>query len=320
MEKVNVSVIVPVYNVEKYLDKCLNSLVNQDFDNYEIIIVNDGSPDNSETIINKYEKKYKDKVRSYKKKNGGISSARNFGLEKSTGSYLMFVDSDDYVATNYISSLYNEAISNDYDIVMCDVIKKFEDKEEILHAMNCNDKNTINNYLLSLPATWNKIYKKSLFNDNGIIYPVGVNCGEDLTTTVRLLINTKNIGYINKPLYYYVQRDNSIMNQKKYNPKNFDVFTSLNILVKYFKDKRFYDDYVEEIEYLHISHLLHDFTLRVYKYEEGKEDIKNVILFMKNNYPNWRKNKYYKKESLKYKIVCLLIYYNKISILRRIIK
>ena len=103
---IDVSVIVPVYNVEKYLDKCLDSIVNQTFNNYEIIIINDGAPDNSEAIIKKYLKKYPQKIKYYKKENGGLSDARNMGILKSSGKYLMFVDSDDYIAEDMIEKLY----------------------------------------------------------------------------------------------------------------------------------------------------------------------------------------------------------------------
>ena len=91
-----VSVIVPVYNVEKYIKKCLNSLVNQTLDEVEIVVVNDGSPDNSQKIIDEYTKKYKN-IKSYVKKNGGLSDARNYGIKKATGKYISFVDSDDYI-------------------------------------------------------------------------------------------------------------------------------------------------------------------------------------------------------------------------------
>ena len=102
-----VSVIVPVYNVEKYIKKCLDSLVNQTLEDIEIVVINDGSPDNSQKIIDKYVKKYPDKVKSYIKQNGGLGSARNYGIEKAMGKYLCFVDSDDYINLDALEKLYN---------------------------------------------------------------------------------------------------------------------------------------------------------------------------------------------------------------------
>lgn len=319
MKKIDVSVIVPVYNVEKYLEKCLESLVNQKFNNYEVIVVNDGSPDNSQNIIDKYVENYPELIRGYKKENGGLSSARNYGLKKAKGEYVSFVDSDDYVKADYLSLLYDKAKLGNYDIVVCDIIRKYENNEEILNCYFDKNNTVVKNLLVSLPAAWNKIYKKNLFIDNNIYYPDKLYY-EDLATTGRLLISAKNVAYIDEPLYYYIDREGSIMNQKQYNPKMADTFKSLEILTKYCKDNNYYNEYKDEIEYLYISHLLHDCSLRVYRYEEGKEVIKNIVCFMKNNYLNWRKNKYFKEKIWKYRVVCWLIYYEKIELLKKILK
>ena len=115
-----VSVIVPVWGVEEYIDKCLNSLVNQTLEDIEIIVVNDESPDNSQLIIDNYVKQYPDKVKSFVKKNGGQGSARNFGLEKATGEYIGYVDSDDYIALDMYEKLYKKAKKEKADVVICD--------------------------------------------------------------------------------------------------------------------------------------------------------------------------------------------------------
>lgn len=120
--KIKVSIIVPVWNVEKYLEQCLDSLVNQTLKEIEIIIVNDGSPDNSQAIIDSYVKKYPKLVRSFIKENGGQGSARNFGLSKAKGNYISFVDSDDWLDLNALEEMYNVAIANDSDVVICDMI------------------------------------------------------------------------------------------------------------------------------------------------------------------------------------------------------
>ena len=319
MKKVEVSVIVPVYNVEQYLEKCLKSLINQKFNNYEIIVVNDGSPDGSQKIIDKYVKKYPELVKGYIKQNGGLSSARNYGLKMASGKYVAFVDSDDYVTDNYLSSLYDDAKKNNSDIVVCDIIKKCGNNEEILSCYFNGDNDIFKNMLISLPAAWNKLYSKSLFVDNNIYYPDNIYY-EDLATTGRLLVNAKKISYIDKALYYYIIRDGSIMNQKKYNKKMSDIFTSLDTLTEYYKENGYYKKYKEEIEDLHIRHLLHDYSLRVYKYHEGKDDIERVVKFMKLNYPKWWKNKYFKGESWKYKMVCYLIYHKQICLLKILLK
>lgn len=319
MAKVNISVIVPVYNVENYLKQCLESLVNQKIDNYEIVVVNDGSPDDSQKIIDKYVEKYPKLLKSYIKENGGLSSARNYGIEKAKGEYIAFVDSDDYVSENYLNLLFKKAISNDYDIVVCNMIKKSNTAEEILECYFDKNNTTTQNMLLSIPTACNKIYKKKLFIDNNIYYPDKIFY-EDLATTGRLLVCAKKVAYIDQALYYYMERENSIMHQSKYNKKTSDIFTSLEILTNYYKENNYYQKYKDEIEYLHISHLLHDHSLRVYKYDEGKKEIEKVAIFIKKTYPNWKENKYYKKTTWKYKVVCLLIYRQKIGILKKILK
>ena len=138
---VKISVIVPVYNVEKYLDKCLNSLVNQTLKDIEIIVINDGSPDNSQTIIECYSKKYSN-VKSYVKRNGGISDARNYGLKYASGEYIAFVDSDDYVDLSMMEKLYNKAIENSYDIVECN-LHMVDDNGNLLKDVNTNQKKDI---------------------------------------------------------------------------------------------------------------------------------------------------------------------------------
>ena len=123
---IKVSIIVPVYNVEKYLDKCLKSLVNQTLKDIEIIVVNDGTKDNSQKIVDKYVKKYPKLVKSYIKENGGLSSARNYGLKYVNGEFISFIDSDDWVRKDMFEKMYQKAKKEDLDIVICDSINVYE--------------------------------------------------------------------------------------------------------------------------------------------------------------------------------------------------
>ena len=134
------SIVIPVYNVEKYLKNCLDSCLNQDIphSDYEIIVVNDGSPDNSQMIIDKYKKEYSNVIKAFKKKNEGLSEARNFGLKKATGDYIAFIDSDDYVETNMISEMIKCARKNNSDIVVCDIFDEYEDKIDVEVCNECH--------------------------------------------------------------------------------------------------------------------------------------------------------------------------------------
>ena len=123
-----VSIIVPVYNVEEYLRKCLDSLVNQTYQNIEIIVVNDGTKDNSQSIVDEYKKKYSKIIKSYIKENGGLASARNYGVDKATGEYIMFVDSDDYIDTKMVEKLVKTANKKHSDIVVSNFYRVEDDK------------------------------------------------------------------------------------------------------------------------------------------------------------------------------------------------
>ena len=128
-EDMRVSVIIPVYNLEKYIGRCLDSLISQDFSDYEVIVVNDGSTDNTALICDEYAKKY-NFIKAVHKKNGGVSSARNLGIDLAEGEYIMFVDGDDYVTSNYISTMYQCQIENPDKMIVCNMFKKNENEIE----------------------------------------------------------------------------------------------------------------------------------------------------------------------------------------------
>ncbi len=224
-----VSIIVPVYNTSKYLEKCLYSLINQTIKNIEIIVVNDGSTDNSLEIINKISKE-DERIKVYSKKNGGLSSARNYGIEKSTGKYIGFVDSDDYVREDMYEILKKNLEDNSADMSIC---RWYLVENEIKRECNfktenivLNSEDTIN-VLLSHSSFDNfivtKLYKRELFDD--IRFDEG-KLLEDLLIMYKLINKSRLISLCSEPLYYYVQRNNSITNNlnKELNEKCFDAF------------------------------------------------------------------------------------------------
>lgn len=207
-----VSIIVPVYNVEKYIEKCIVSLLEQTYTNIEIIIVNDGSTDNSGNLCAQL-KKRDDRIKVYHKKNGGLSSARNYGIKKSTGDYLAFIDSDDYVSHKMIENLLQLSCKTDSDIIICNYCQFFENSEanfsfdekyEVLEqeeALKLLFLNKIDNY------AWNKLYKKSVFQN--LEFPDGKNF-EDIGTTYKAFLNANFICITEAKLYGYLQRSNSL--------------------------------------------------------------------------------------------------------------
>lgn len=283
-----VSVIIPVYNVENYLRKCLNSLVNQTLKDIEIIVVNDGTTDNSQEIINEYVKKYPKKVVSIIQENGGQGAARNTGLLHAKGEYIGYVDSDDYVEENMYEELYKKAKEEDSDIVICgnNVVKENYElfsKEDV-------DKE----FLLGKMAVWNKIYKKNIIVDNKIQFRSKV-WYEDLDFTMKVYFSSKKISYVDKPLYNYLLREGSTMNNNNIK-RNLELIEAFDSLIDYCKDKKIYNKAKDEIEFLCIYHMYIFATTRVLntnnKYKDKIEIINKFKNYINSNFPNFKQNKY----------------------------
>ncbi len=310
-----ISIIVPIYNVEKYLRKCLDSLINQSFEDYEILCINDGSTDNSQNVIDEYVEKYPNLIYGYIKENGGLSDARNYGLKKAKGDYVLFVDSDDYLANDSLDILYKKVCLG-YDIVVFNFYKVWDDGKKIA----CYNKATNNykDFMVVFPMATNKIFKRSLFDDEfkfkkGTLY-------EDLEFIPSLVLKTNRISFIDDCLYFYYQRESSIMNQSKFNRKFLDIFTVLESLENRFIKNNKYDDYKEELEYLNVEHLLYSAGLRFVQFEDGYELLLKCIDIINNKYKNFKNNKYYKEKSFKFKLICNLTYHKHFKLLKYISK
>ena len=219
MNKVKLSIIVPVYNVEKYIEKCLDSLVNQTISNgYEIIIVNDGSTDNSLDICEKY--KNDKKIKIYTKENGGLSSARNYGIDKAKGEYIAFVDSDDWVVENYVETILSK-LKDDYDVISFNIININDGWKDgtVRHIYNDFDKMSKEDIIkesLNPSFAWARVYKSDVIKKYK--FPTENYWYEDMATTPIILSYVNKIGHIDDAIYYYRQRSGSItstyMNKK----------------------------------------------------------------------------------------------------------
>ena len=207
------SIIVPVYNVEKYLPRCLDSVLDQEFDDYEIIAVDDESPDNSIDILNEYQKKT-EKLKIIRQKNKGLGGARNTGIKEAAGEYLIFLDSDDYISPKMLSSLNEYLKKEDLDILAFDCERVTESGQTIekVSVKDYQDQYTSLNakqYLLFEPTSCVKTYRRTLYTEHGIEFPEKL-WYEDLATTLKLSAYATKIGYLKEVFYYYVQQPNSI--------------------------------------------------------------------------------------------------------------
>lgn len=275
-----ISVIIPVYNVQKYLNRCIESVCNQTYSNLEIIIVNDGSTDKSGAICEDYTKD--SRVMLIHKRNGGLSDARNAGLKVAKGKYVTFVDSDDFVAKDYILNLYNCIKQVDVDIAVSG-IQKFENENEI--AKSCLEPKTIK--YSSKAAIVDMFYQKSIGNSASakmyptnyfqkVKFPVG-KLYEDLATVYLLFEQAKIVGVIEVNDYFYYQRTDSIMN-RQFDERNLDRIDISNEILEHFKEK---DCELEQAArsrlFISAVQVLRELPYKDERYIQSKEVIQQII-------------------------------------------
>lgn len=211
---VKISIIIPVYNVEQYLEQCLDSVLQQTFKNYEIILVDDGSSDNSGVICDKFAFKYSF-IHVIHKTNGGLSSARNAGLAVATGSYVLFVDSDDYIGKNAISQIISTVEQHDIDVVFLEAFKVFDNTDTVpmgdgirADELNGKSKKDIMAYLSTLPkfpgSACAKLVRRELIDEHKLLFKENL-LSEDIDWTIRLLLEANTFSYCNAKYYYYRQ-------------------------------------------------------------------------------------------------------------------
>lgn len=271
--KEKISVIVPCYNVEKFVEKCIDSLINQTYDNIEIIAIDDQSKDNTYEVLKKLKEKYGEKITLYQnEKNKGLAFTRNFGVSKANGKYVGFIDSDDYIDPHYYEVLVEKIINEKADLVVND-IQLVDENGKYIGNVNkaCNGEisklSIIDNGLCA--SACNKLLRKDLL----IKYPfLEGKINEDVASIIPIIVNSNKIAYTDKAVYYYVQRSNSIQNSK-FSEKRFDMFDSISVCLDRIKDSENYEEYKDVI-------LLHQ-LLEIYIYIlieiEDEEDRTRLI-------------------------------------------
>lgn len=283
-----VSVIVPIYNVEKYLEKCINSLLSQTLEDIQIILVNDGSKDNSGNIAKEYEKNNKDRVIYVEKENGGLSDARNYGLKYATGDFVAFLDSDDYIEKNAYEEMYNKAIEENADYVECDFIWEFPNKIRVDKQYPYKNKKEMLSFVRVV--AWNKLIKRQLITDNNLEFPKGLRY-EDVEFTYKLIPFINKFAYVDKPFVHYVQREGSIANVQ--NERTAEIFTVLDNVIEFYKKNNIYEEYRDELEYNYARYLLCSSLKRMCKIKD--KTIREKLLTeswerLNLNFPNWKEN------------------------------
>lgn len=292
-----VSVVVPIYNVEKYIKKCMDSLVNQTLQEIQIIFVNDGSTDESGNIAKEYASKYLNKIIYLEKENGGLSDARNFGMRYAEGEYIAFLDSDDYVENTMYEEMYNKALQENSDYVECDFLWEYPDKtkKDKRNSYN-NKKEMLTNVRV---VAWNKLIKREILEKNNISFPKGLRY-EDIEFTYKLIPYLNKVSYVDKEFVHYVQRNNSIANVQ--NERTAEVFTIFDNIIKYYQEKNFYEEYKEELEYSYSRILLCSSLKRICKIKDSKTRkklIEETFEKLYQQFPLWKENKILNNRSIK---------------------
>ena len=291
---VDISIIVPIYNASKYLKKCLDSLVNQTKKELEFILINDGSTDDSESIIKSYNDS---RIKYFKRSNHGIGKTRNFGISKSTGKYIMFLDSDDYLEVNACEVLYKKIDKEMLDLVVCDFYRVVNDSkiiEKIASFKNTSLKDNPNLLLNVNLAPWNKIYRSDLIKNNNIKFIEDLKY-EDAPFVALSLLKSKKIGKVDKPLIYYTIHEKSETTVR--DERIFDIIKIVDIIRSYFKD---YSWSREVIDTLTIK-ILVNYNIQGRNIKD--KDIRNKFIdetfsYLEKNIPNYKSNIYFKERSM----------------------
>lgn len=292
------SIIVPVYKVEEYLGECIDSLLSQTIDDYEIILVDDGSPDNSGKIADEYAAANPDMIRVLHIDNGGQGRARNFALDIAKGDFVGFVDSDDWVTHDMYEKMYARAAETGADVVVCDFMERFADGRESVLPASLQD-----NWLGSAGSSCNKIFRRSLVGE--LRFPVGL-WYEDFYFSAVMLLRSKHTEFIAEPLYIYRRGQESTMHNNNA-AKNLDMLTIMDMLEKEMVPAGYKDDF----EFFLVNHVLLDSISRLAKQDapERKEVIGKLRQYVRAKIPKLSECSSYKKESRKRRLIMWMNYH-----------
>ena len=303
------SIVVPVYNVENYLAACLDSLIYPDIPYYEIIVVNDGSTDNSLQIAESYAGRYPELIRIISQENGGLGAARNTGIENARGEYIIFVDSDDTLAPNAVREMYGR-MDEGFDILVFGMRSVNSAGEEVNKIPSCKKEGVFNlssypELLLSAHSACNKIFRLSLFKDTGIRFP-GRVWYEDMRTVPKLYLHAEKICTYVREWYIYLQRPGSITNNADIE-KNLQIIDAANDLIGYYKAQGAFDKYREELEYIAFYNEFLTASVRACLADAHSAVLNKLREAFVSAFPSYADNPYVRAMPKKHKLLAFLL-------------
>ena len=294
-----ISIIVPVYKVRDYLPGCLDSILANDTSDCEIILVDDGSPDDCGAICDRYAEAHSELIRVVHQANGGIGAARNTGLAEAKGEWLLFVDSDDTIAPDSLRVLKDAILLGGADVVSFQFCADDGEHVPIPRSsgfaavdvpFRLSDRK---DYLLSLPSVWMRIWKRSLFLESGIRFPSRV-WYEDIRTTAKLLALSSGIRVLPDHLYNYLSRPGSIMNAKNLE-RNREILEAMDDILDWYQREDLFEDYRDELCAMTVENVLLAAAVRVARADPKSPILAEFAAYTSKAFPDWKQNPYRKR-------------------------
>ena len=306
---IKLSIVIPVYNVENYLAKCLDSVIVPGLDGYEVIVVNDGSTDGSGAIAADYAGRYPALIRLIEQKNGGLGAARNTGLEAAQGEFLFFLDSDDWLREGAVAEMLVK-LEEDFDICIFGMLSVTESGVVLDDIRSCPREGPVAlkdfpDLLLCPPSGCNKLCRRSLFMDSGLRFPARV-WYEDLRTMPKLYLMTDRIVADSRQWYVYLQRAGSIINSANLQ-RNLELIDAIEDLSQYYKDRGMYEAYREGFTYIGFYNQFLAAPVRLCLADPKSPVLDKLVDNFLANYPDFRENRYVQAAPVKYRLLSRLM-------------
>lgn len=306
-----VSVIMPLYNVENCMGKSVQSVLDQTYSDFELILVDDGSPDRSGQIAEEFKEKFPDKIRVIHQQNAGLGGARNTGVKYAEGKYLLFVDSDDTIAPNLLELCVAAGEESDAEIVAFEYDMRTEAGELIktvkspFNFPKNGDIRTDRKFLLLQSMAWNKLFLAEFYHSSGLEFPEHV-WYEDLIFCTKLMSGAKRIVYLDQPLYRYSLRAGSIMRNANID-RNREIMSAMDDVLSFFRENGLQQQYYDELCYLAIDNIYIAASLRLIRMDRHNSMIDEFHEYLKKNFPDYRSNPYISSMAAQYRLTYWLL-------------
>ena len=303
------SIIIPIYNVEPYLPACLDSVLNPPPQDVELILVDDGSPDRSAAIAEDYVRRFPSLITLIRQENQGLGGARNTGIEAARGEYLLFLDSDDTLASGAVAEMLEE-LRQPCDILIFDYLCVSETGRTLNYQTGCRREGSFlfdndRELLFELPSANNKLWRRSLFTGSGIRFPLHL-WFEDLATSPRLYLRAEQIRAVHKPWLRYLQRSGSITNARDPS-RNREIIDALQIVLDDYERQGALDDFAEQLEILAVKHQLLASTVRVNLADPKSPLQRQLLEDLDRKFPRWRSNCYLPTHTAQHRLLLKLM-------------